>query len=71
MLIAATTKDNGRKMLVLGLEAENIANLLNDMPIYKSLNKDPHIPGLEEWDITILGPEDMIRFVGHYGLKVK
>lgn len=65
MLIAATEK-KGRKLLVLGLQDKNIKNLLNDMPIYKDLSKDVVVPGLEEWDITILGPEDTIRFVAHF-----
>lgn len=71
MLVAATTKDDGKKLLVIGLEAQNITSLLNDMPLYNVLEiNGESIPGLEEWDVTILGPEDMIRFIGHYGIKV-
>jgi hypothetical protein len=67
MLIAATER-NGRKLLVLGLMDENVKRLLNDEPIYKDLSVEPqNVPGLEEWDITILGPEDTARFVAHYG----
>ena len=66
MLIAATERD-GRKLLVLGLQDENVKRLLNDEPIYKSLAADVAVPGLEEWDVTILGPEDTARFVAHFG----
>lgn len=71
MLLAAATQDDGKKLLVIGLEAENMSMLQNDMPIYKKLevNGEP-IPGLEGWDIAVLGPEDLIRFIGHYGIKV-
>jgi hypothetical protein len=73
MMVAATERD-GRKLLVLGLEAENIKRLLNDQPIYKRLDGQGTdetsgllvpVPGLEEWDVTILGPEDTVRFVAH------
>ena len=68
MLIAASTTKDGRKLLVLGLQAENMRRLLNDEPIYKRLDKAPQdVPGLEEWDVTILGPEDTIRFVAAVG----
>jgi hypothetical protein len=51
-------------VLVLGLQAENIERLLNDEPIWKDLSVAPqNVPGLEEWDVTILGPEDTVRFV--------
>ena len=66
MLIAATER-NGRKLLVLGLQDENIKRLLNDEPIYKNLGGDVAVPGLEEWDVTILGPEDTARFVAQVG----
>lgn len=63
MLIAAMTKGD-RKVLVLGLDDENMRRLRNDEPIYKDL-RDPGVQGLEEWDLTILGPEDMARFVAY------
>ncbi len=66
MLIAATER-NGRKLLVLGLMDDNVKRLLNDEPIYKSLRDDVAVPGLEDWDVTILGPEDTARFVAHFG----
>ena len=65
MLIAATER-NGRKLIVLGLQGENVKRLLNDEPIYKNLATDVAVPGLEEWDVTILGPEDTARFVAHF-----
>ena len=65
MLIAATER-NGRKLLVLGLMDDNVKRLLNDEPIYKSLRDDVAVPGLEGWDVTILGPEDTARFVAHF-----
>lgn len=66
MLIAAGTTKDGRRILYLGLQAENIDRLLNDQPIYKRLDQPPQdVPGLEEWDITILGPEDTARFIAH------
>lgn len=68
MLIATTETDDGRRMLVIGLEQENIDRLLNDEPIRKDM-RDPGVPGLEEWDVTILGPKDTVRFVAHYGTR--
>lgn len=65
MLIAMTETDGGRKLLVLGLEQENIGRLLDGQPVYKSMG-ELGVPGLEEWDVTILGPEDTERFVSHY-----
>jgi hypothetical protein len=62
MLIAASTKTDGRHLLILGLLEENVRRLLGDEPIYKSLDAEG-VPGLEAWDVTILGPEDTARFV--------
>jgi hypothetical protein len=75
MLIAATEGDDGRRRLILGLHQENVDGLLNDKPILKRLDgrpdeetgAGPSIPGLEEWDIVLLGPEDLARFVAHFG----
>lgn len=69
MLIAATTQD-GKKCLIFGLEEDNIKHLLNDKPIYKDLAKEG-VPGLEDWHVYILGPEDTVRFVAHFGVKVE
>jgi hypothetical protein len=61
-VLIAATKRNGRKLLVIGLEEENVRRLLNDEPIYKDFSTDVKIPELEDWDISILGPEDTVRF---------
>lgn len=60
MLIAASTGKDGRKLLIVGLHAENMDRLRNDMPIEKRLDD---VPGLEGWTVYILGPEDLERFV--------
>lgn len=65
MLLAASLEGE-RKVLFIGLQEENITKLKNDMPIRKNLN-DEGVPGLEEWDIVIMGPEDMVRFLAHFG----
>lgn len=68
MLIAAGTNWDGRKVLYIGLLEENIRRLKNDEPIYKNLSREPqNVPGLEEWDIAIMGPEDTARFIAHIG----
>lgn len=70
MLIAVTTDEtSGMRRLVLGLEEENIKRLLDDQPILKNLG-ETGVKQLEGWEITILGPEDTVRFVTHYGVKV-
>lgn len=67
MLIAASIgKKDGRNLLVLGLQDENVKRLMGDEPIYKNLAEEG-VPGLEEWDVTILGPEDTARFVAQFG----
>lgn len=76
MLIAASKGKDGRKLLLIGLERENIERLLNDMPILKTLDgttdvdtePGPLIEGLEGWSLVIMGPEDMARFVAHFGV---
>jgi hypothetical protein len=60
VLIAASTTKSGRRLLIVGLQDENLYRLRNDEPIYRSLDD---VPGLEEWDLSILGPEDMERFI--------
>jgi hypothetical protein len=64
VLIAVAETKEGRRLLVLGLDEENVNRLLNDQPILSRLDEVP-VPGLEEWDVTILGPEDTVRFVAH------
>lgn len=64
MLIAALTKEDGRRLLVLGLMDGNVTRLVNDQPILKNLGDGGEgIVGLEEWDVTILGPEDIQRWM--------
>jgi hypothetical protein len=70
MLIAAGEGPDGRKRLFIGLHRENVERLLNDMPIVKRLDGSETdetdgvvVPGLEEWDLVILGPEDLERFL--------
>jgi hypothetical protein len=67
MLIAVMHQKDGRKVLVIGLMDENIERLRNDKPIYKAL--DAVIEELPGWDLTVLGPEDMHRFIAHFGEK--
>lgn len=63
MLIAASIgKKDGRNLLILGLFEDNVARLKNDQPIYKNL-ADEGVPGLADWDVTILGPEDTARLI--------
>jgi hypothetical protein len=73
MLIAAAEGPDGRKRLIVGLHQENVDALANDKPIYKRLDgKDTdeteglRVPGLEEWDLVVLGPEDLERFRAHF-----
>lgn len=64
MLIAV---DVGAKRLILGLHAENVERLLNDMPIERLLDDTPglaeHVPEFAGWTLYVLGPEDLARFV--------
>jgi hypothetical protein len=70
-LFIATSTQGKRKVLVIGLEQDNIDRLLNDQPIKKNFSKDiPPGSGLEDWDLVILGPEDLVRFAAHYGLNI-
>jgi hypothetical protein len=73
MLIAVLSDidPNGRKRLVIGLEEENVKNLLDDFPIEKALDANPRIAGLEAWTVYILGPEDTARFIATYGSDVQ
>jgi hypothetical protein len=72
LLLALGRTNDGRPLLVVGLEEENIRRLVGDQPIYKDLRQLEHDPAaadvkLFECDLTILGPEDMARFVAHFG----
>jgi hypothetical protein len=70
-LLIATSTEGERNTLIIGLEEENIKELLNDRPIKKNFSTDiPPGSGLEDWDLIILGPEDLVRFSTHFGLKL-
>jgi hypothetical protein len=65
MLIAV---DDANKKLIVGLQQENIDRLLDDQPIEKELGMYDGMPTeLQEWTIYVLGPEDLARFVAHFG----
>lgn len=68
MLIAVSTDAIGEKSLILGLEAENIERLLNDQPIQKILASEGFYD-LQVEKVVILGPEDTVRWVTHFGIK--
>jgi hypothetical protein len=64
MLVAV---DSENRKLIIGLHAENVRRLLNDMPIERRLSDTPRIvenvPDLAGWTLYVLGPEDLERFV--------
>lgn len=67
----ATRETGTRRSLIIGLSDLNLYHLRNDEPIKRPLDGDgqdgPTIPGLDGWDLIILGPEDMARFVAAMG----
>lgn len=71
MLIANGFSADGRNRLIIGLSEGNMIRLRNDEPIQRPLDGDgasgPAIPGLEGWDLIILGPEDTVRFIAGAG----
>jgi hypothetical protein len=70
-LFIAISTEGERNILIIGLEQENITRLLDDKPIRKNFSKDmPPGSGLEDWDLLILGPEDLVRFTAHFGLQL-
>jgi hypothetical protein len=70
-LFIATSTEGERNILIIGLEQVNIDKLLNDQPIRKNFSTDmPLGSGLEDWDLIILGPEDLVRFSAHFGIKL-
>lgn len=69
MLLVTTRTKTGKRMLIIGLEAENMERLQNDEPILKSFANE-NIAELEEWELTILGPEDTVRFVAQFGIQL-
>jgi hypothetical protein len=64
MLVAV---DSENRKLIIGLHAENVRRLLNDMPIERRLSDTPgiveNVPDLAGWTLYVLGPEDLERFV--------
>jgi hypothetical protein len=67
MLLAAAAGLPGRHRLLIGLDEENIRRLRNDMPILRPLDE---VPGLEGWDLVVVGPEDMVRLLAAAGHQV-
>lgn len=65
-MIATTHDDEGRSILVLGFDAENMRRLANDEPIFHDL-RELGVPGLENWVLVVLGHEDMVRFIAEFG----
>lgn len=63
MLKVVVNKNAGRKLLVLGLDGENIRRLQNDEPILF----DGSEIGLDGWEVSIVGGEDYNRAVAHFG----
>ena len=68
MLLASTRTKDGKFRLVIGLQEENIERLKNDQPIMKDLGEEG-IEELENWELAILGPEDTVRFIAHFGIQ--
>lgn len=65
MLIAV---DRENRKLIVGLMQENIDRLLDDQPIEKPLGVYDGMPDdLIGWTLYVLGPEDLARFVAHFG----
>jgi hypothetical protein len=72
MFIATSNAPNQKKRLILGLSETNILKLRNDMPIHRTLggpDSPVQIPGLEDWEVLIIGPEDSIRFMIQTGVS--
>lgn len=61
MIIASAVNDGERRMLIVGLEEENVRRLRNDEPLQKDLGE--FIPELAGWQLSVLGPEDTARFL--------
>lgn len=60
-MFIANAQSNEGKMLVIGLDDDNIKHLQNDEPFSKELGEI--IPELDGWRLIILGPEDTVRFI--------
>lgn len=63
MMIGSATTATGRRLLILGLDAENMKRLDGE-PIWKRFDGQSGaiVPGLEEWDVMILGPSHLEEF---------
>jgi hypothetical protein len=72
-MIAASRTKEGRLVLIIGLDDLNVTRLRDDRPIHKHLDgsgpDDTRVPGLEQWDLIIMGPEDTARFVATFGVE--
>lgn len=65
MLVSVMTSEKS-KMLILGLTDLNMKRLLDDEPIQKSLGD--YSDELKGWELSILGPEDTVRFMAQTGV---
>lgn len=63
MMIASATTGTGRRLLILGLDAENMERLDGE-PIWKRFDGESGalVSGLEDWDVMILGPSHLDEF---------
>lgn len=62
MMIASATTAAGRRLLILGLDAENMQRLDGE-PIWKRFDGEgTPVPGLEDWDLMVLGPSHVDEF---------
>lgn len=62
MIVAQLSSPNDeRHTLVIGIEAQNVRELMNARPIHRSL--DELVPALAGWDLTIVTGEDYDRFL--------
>lgn len=65
MIAAGENTKNGRKTLYLGLQDANVERLAGGEPILIRCDGEGNhvrIPGLEMWDIVIMGPDDVVGF---------
>jgi hypothetical protein len=69
VIVALSRTRSGGNILILGLEAENIAGLLNDQPILHDLGDVLELPLLHGWEICVLGPEDTARLAARQAIN--
>lgn len=57
----------GRQTLYIGLVEGNVERLVKGEPILLRGDSDVHgpLPGLEDWDVVVMGPSDTDAFVKH------